>query len=120
MPLFLQLIIRLIYTSGVYIRLRLGDPAFNGENTVFYPLFFRVPEFLEQIFVSLGGSKKKKRASTVLLREVPHDILSNFFDGLNYGLSVGKPKNNSLLWKKNTKGVILKQKGTRMAVDEED
>ena len=34
--------------------------------------------------------------------------------------SVGKPKNNGLLRKKNTKKVILKQKGTRMAEDAED
>jgi hypothetical protein len=33
---------------------------------------------------------------------------------------VGKPKNNGLLRKKNTKGLILKQKGTRMAEDGED
>ena len=44
--------------------------------------------------------------------QMSHDILSHFFDGLNYGLSVGKPKNNDFLGKKNTKGVILKQKGT--------
>ena len=31
---------------------------------------------------------------------------------------VGKPKNNGLLRKKNTKGLILKQKGTRMAEDD--
>ena len=49
------------------------------------------------------------------LKELRHDILSHFFDGLNYGVSVGKPKNNGLLRKRNTKGVILKQKGARMA-----
>ena len=54
------------------------------------------------------------------LKELCHDILSYFFDGLNCGLSVGQPKNNGLLRKKNTKGVILKQKGTRMAEDGED
>ena len=43
--------------------------------------------------------------------------MSRFFDGLN---CVGKPKNNSLLRKKNTEGVILKQKGTGMAEDGED
>ena len=32
--------------------------------------------------------------------------------------SVGKPENNSLLRGKNAKGVILKQKGTKMAEDE--
>ena len=37
----------------------------------------------------------------------------------NYGLSVGKHKNNGLLRKKNTKGVILEQKGTRVAKDSE-
>ena len=35
-------------------------------------------------------------------------------------LSVGKPKTNGLLRKKNTNGLILKQKGTRMAEDGED
>ena len=43
-----------------------------------------------------------------------------FLRWLNYGLSVGKPKNNDLVRKKNTKGMILKQKGTRMAEDGED
>ena len=33
---------------------------------------------------------------------------------------LGNLKNNGLLRKKNTKGVILKQKGTRMAEDGED
>ena len=55
-----------------------------------------------------------------LLKELRHDILSHFFDGLNYGLSAGKPKNNGLLKRKHTKGLILKQKGTRMAEDGED
>ena len=54
------------------------------------------------------------------LRELSHDILGHFFDGLNNGLIVEKPKNNGLPRKKNTKGVILKQKGTRMAEDRED
>ena len=40
--------------------------------------------------------------------------MSHFFDGLNFRESVGKPKINGLL-KKNTKGFILKQKGTRIA-----
>ena len=31
-----------------------------------------------------------------------------------------KPKNEGLLRKKNTKGLILKQKGTKMAEDGED
>ena len=52
--------------------------------------------------------------------ELRHDILSHFFDGLNYGLSVAKPKNNGLLRKKNTTGVILKQKGRRMGKIETD
>ena len=47
-------------------------------------------------------------------------ILNHFFDGLNFGSSVSKPKNNGLLRKKNTKGVIQKQKGIRTAEDEED
>ena len=45
------------------------------------------------------------------LKELRHDILSHSFDGLNNGNSVG---NNGLLRKKNSKGVILEQKGTRM------
>ena len=49
------------------------------------------------------------------LKELCHDILSHFFKGL-----VGEPKNNGLLRKKNTKGLILKQKGTKMAEDGED
>ena len=49
-----------------------------------------------------------------------HDILSHFFDSLNYGQNAGKPNNNGLLRKKNIKGVILKHKGTRMAEDGED
>ena len=43
-----------------------------------------------------------------------------FFDDLNDSESVEKPKNTSLLRKKNTRGVILKQKGTRIAEDGED
>ena len=31
-------------------------------------------------------------------------MLSPFFNGLNYGLSVGNPENNSLLKKKTPKG----------------
>ena len=54
------------------------------------------------------------------LKELRHDILGHFFDGVSHGLSVGKPKTNDLLMKKKTKGVILKQKGTRMAEDGED
>ena len=53
-------------------------------------------------------------------QELRHDILSHFFYGVNYGLSFGKLKNNGLLRKKKTEGVILKQKGTRMAEDGED
>ena len=53
-------------------------------------------------------------------KEPRHDVLSHFFDGLNYGSSVVKPKNNGLLRKKNTKGIILKQKGTRIPEDGED
>ena len=56
----------------------------------------------------------------LILRELRHEILSHFFDGLNYGESVAKPKKNGMLSKKNTKGVILEQKGTRMAEDYKD
>ena len=54
------------------------------------------------------------------LKELRHDILRHFFDGLSHGLSVGKPKPNGLLMKEETKGVTLKQKRTRMAEDGED
>ena len=54
------------------------------------------------------------------LKELRHDILSLFFDGLNYCYSVGKPKNSGLLKKKNSRWVILKQQGTRMAENGED
>ena len=53
------------------------------------------------------------------LKELRHDILSLLWR-LNYGLSIAKPKNNGFLRKKNTKGVILEQKGTRMAEDGKD
>ena len=56
----------------------------------------------------------------LLLKELRYDILSHFFDGLNCGSSVRKPRNNCLLRKENTKGLILKQKGTRIAEDGED
>ena len=56
----------------------------------------------------------------VIFKELRHDILGHFFDGVSHGSSVGKPKTNDLLMKEKTKGVILKQKGTRMADDEED
>ena len=54
------------------------------------------------------------------LKELRHDILSHTFDGPNFGSSVAKPKNNGLLRKKNIKGAILEQIGTRMAEDGED
>ena len=55
------------------------------------------------------------------LKELRHDILSYFFNGLSHSLSVGKPKTTGLLMKeKKNKGVILKQTGTRMAEDGED
>ena len=42
--------------------------------------------------------------------ELRHDILSHFFDGLNYGLSVGKSKNNGLLREKKHQRVDSKAK----------
>ena len=54
------------------------------------------------------------------LKELSHNILSHFFDGLSCGSIDGKPDNSGLLRKKNTKGVILKQKGTAMAKIETD
>ena len=56
----------------------------------------------------------------VWLKELRHNTLRHFFDSLNYGVSVGKPINNGSLRKKNIKGVILKQKGIRMAEDRKD
>ena len=49
-----------------------------------------------------------------------HDNLSNFFDTLITVKVLGNLKNSDFLRKKNTKGVILKQKGTRMTENEED
>ena len=57
---------------------------------------------------------------TLLTSIFNRDILGHYCDGLNSGESVAKPKNNDLPRKKNTKGVILKQKETRMAEDGED
>ena len=54
---------------------------------------------------------------SIALKELRPDKLSHFFDGLNCGLSVGKPKNNGLLRKKNNRGLLLKQNGTRMVED---
>ena len=54
------------------------------------------------------------------LKELRHEVLSPFFVGLNNSFSVGKANNNGFLRKKNTKGLILKQKGTSMAEDGED
>ena len=71
----------------------------------------------------MGLVLKQRSSCNILFRqlqELRHDILSYFFDGLNCGSSVGKPKNDGLLRKKNTKDLILKQKGTRMAEDGED
>ena len=59
-------------------------------------------------------------ASWYQFKELRHDILSHFFDGLKHGLSARKPKTNGLLIKEKTKGVILKQKGMRMAEDGDD
>ena len=53
------------------------------------------------------------------LNEQRYDMLSQL-DGLNCGSSVGNPKSNGLLKKKKNKGLILKQKGTRMTEDGED
>ena len=62
----------------------------------------------------------KLNFSATVLKELRHDIFSHFFFCLNHGQSVGKPKNNGLPRKKNTKGVILEQKGARMAENGED
>ena len=47
------------------------------------------------------------------LKELQHNILNHFIDGQ----SAGKPENNELPRKENTKGVILKRKETRVAED---
>ena len=69
----------------------------------------------------MGGRFGLVERSNLTLKELLcHDVLSHFFDGLNCGSSVGKPKNNGFLRKKNNKVVILNQKGTRMSEDKED
>ena len=88
-------------------------------------LLYFLPFFLPpSSLVEAGRGEKCFTAHILILINVqlflPRRIVSHFFDGLNYGLSVAKPKNNGLLRKKNTKGVVLKQKGTRMAEDGED
>ena len=67
-----------------------------------------------------GGLNQSLSVEKQYLKELRHDILSRWLDGLNYSSSVGKPKNNSLLRTKNTKGGILKQKGTTVTEDGED
>ena len=57
---------------------------------------------------------------SLLIKGATSRYFESFFDDLNYGESASKPENNDLLWKKNTKGVILEQKGTRMAENGED
>lgn len=54
----------------------------------------------------------------VKLKELHDNILSLLIGGLNHNLSVGKPKNNSVPRKKNTKWVILTRR--RMAKDGDD
>ena len=57
----------------------------------------------------LEGRGRGKTHQTTLkyshdtLKDLRRDIVSHFFDGLNYGLSVRKPKNNGLLRKKKAK-----------------
>ena len=69
---------------------------------------------------SFGVGVGRAGLVSVPLKELRDNILSHFCDGLNIGFSVGKPKNNDLLRKKNTKRVILQQKETRMAEDGEN
>ena len=54
---------------------------------------------------------------TCSLKALRHDILSHFFDWLNYGLSVTNLK--IIAKEEKTKRVILEQ-GTRMAENGED
>ena len=62
----------------------------------------------------------QSRTLLLVLKELRYDVRSHFFDGLNCGLSVEKPKNVGLLREKNAKGLSIKQKGTRMAEDGKD
>ena len=77
-------------------------------------------QFLPKLSLNKVLNFRKFLRSSSRLKELRHDILSHFFDGLSHGLSVGKPKTNGLLMKEKTKGVILKQKGRMMAEDGED
>ena len=57
----------------------------------------------------------------IYLKKLRHDILMSFFRRPKLRLKCWETyKNNGLLGKKNTKGLILKQKGTRMVEDGED
>ena len=49
-----------------------------------------------------------------VLKELRHDILSDFFDGLSHGLSARKPKTSGLLMKEK------KQRGDSKAKMNED
>ena len=53
-------------------------------------------------------------------KDTTSQYLRHSFDSLNCVSSNKQPKNNSFLRKKNTKGLILKQKGTRMEKIEAD
>ena len=53
-------------------------------------------------------------------KELRDDHLSHFFDCLNCDSSLWIPNSNGLLRKENTKGLILKQKRTRVAENGED
>ena len=50
-----------------------------------------------------GDLLRSMCSSEAELKELRHNILRHYFDGLKYGKSVGKPKNKGLLRKKTPK-----------------
>ena len=59
--------------------------------------------------------------SVEVLKELRHDILSHFFDSLNYDKSARKPKNNGLLkLRRKKQRIYSKAKGTTTAENGED
>ena len=88
---------------------------------MFYRRFFFLFFYLFIYFFFLSRqSVRVAKPHGKSLKELRLYILGHFIYTLIYGLSFEKPKNDGLLRKENTKGLILKQKGTRMAEDGED
>ena len=96
--------------------------ASGNEQQTFDSLHPMIHGALNDCSIVVWQDKKILHSTTsrINFKELRHDILSHFFNGINCGYSAGKPKNNVLLRKKNLKGVILKRKGARMAEDGED